>query len=92
MLSSGIAAAFVFHRADHDGVKERAGAYGFLSRGGEVGAAGGLAGVGHKNDYAAAICTAATKSARGEENCVIDGGARAGRHPVYRGLQRRNII
>src|SRR6266446_8187125 len=46
VFTGGVAAAFAFHRADDDGVKQRVGAYGLFARHVEVGAAGGFARVG----------------------------------------------
>ena len=68
VLAGGVAAAFVFHRPDDDGVEQRAGLDGGFAGGVEVGVAGGFAGVGDQDDDAAAIFAAALEGA----------GARAG--------------
>src|SRR6267378_2542281 len=61
--AGGVAAAFAFHRADDDGVKQRVGAYGLFARHVEVGAAGGFARVGNQDDDAAAVvCTASERA------------------------------
>jgi len=63
MFTGGVAAAFAFHRADDDGVKQRVGAYGLFARHVEVGAAGGFARVGNQDDDAAAVvCTASERA------------------------------
>src|SRR6202158_3152490 len=63
VFTSGVAPAFVFHRADDDGVKQRVGAYGFLASRVEVGAAGGFARVGDQEDDAAAVVSTASERA-----------------------------
>src|SRR6202030_464428 len=59
VFTGGIAAAFVFHRADDDGVEERVGADGCLAGGVKVRAAGGFASVGNQDDDAAAVVATA---------------------------------
>src|SRR5713226_3192908 len=54
VFPGGVAAAFIFHRANNDGVKERVGEDGFLAGRVEVGTAGGFACVGNQDDDAAA--------------------------------------
>src|SRR5713226_4288076 len=63
VFTGGVAAAFVFHRADDDGVKERVGAHGFLASRVEVRGAGGFAGVGDQDDDAAAVVSTAFERA-----------------------------
>src|SRR6266852_8338819 len=92
VFAGGVAAAFVFHRADDDGVEERVGEDGLFACGIEVGAAGGFAGVGHQDDDAAAIVTAAFEGAGAEEHGIIDGSACAGRNPADGGLQIGDVI
>src|SRR6266566_8956152 len=67
VFTGGVAAAFVFHRADDDGVEERVGADGFLAGGVKVGGAGSFAGVGNQDDDAAAVVSTALEGARTEE-------------------------
>src|SRR5712692_6589916 len=63
VFTGGVAAAFVFHRADDDGVKERVGEHGFLASRVEVGTTGGFASVGDQDDDAAAVVPTALKRA-----------------------------
>src|SRR5258708_34299275 len=53
MLTSGVAAAFIFHWSDDDGVKKRVGKHGFLAGRLEVSATGRLARVSNQVDNAA---------------------------------------
>src|SRR5260370_21430705 len=54
VFTGGVAAVFVFHGADDDGVKERVGEDGGLAGGVEGGGAGGFTGVGDQVDDAGA--------------------------------------
>src|SRR5712691_1812465 len=92
MLASGVAAAFVFYRANHDGVEERAGTHRFLARGVEVAAAGGFTGVRHQNDDAAAVFATAPKGARTQQNGVVNRCACAVGEVAHSGLQRGYIV
>src|SRR6266567_1647026 len=86
VFTGGVAAAFVFHRADNDGVKERVGTNGFLASGVEVGCAGGFAGVGNQDNDAAAIFSTALKRARTEQHRVVNRSARTGGNFAHGGL------
>ena len=92
MLTSGVAAAFVFHWADDDGVKKRVGEDGFLAGRLEVGATGGFARVGDQDDDAAAIIATAFERARTEKHSVVNRSSGAGRHLANRRLQLGNVI
>src|SRR5713101_6095098 len=92
VFTGGVAGAFVFHRADDDGVEERAREDGFPASGVEVGGAGGFAGVGNEDDDAAAVGAAARQRARAEEHGVVNGSAGAGGHLANRRLQFGDII
>src|SRR6266852_6284524 len=82
VFTGSVAAVFVFHRADDDGVKERVGAHSFLASRVEVGTAGGFSRVGHQDDDAAAVVPTALKGARTENHGVVNRSARAGRNPA----------
>src|SRR5216683_6148965 len=92
VFTGGVAAVFVFHGADDDGVKERAGEDGFLASGVEVGGAGGFTGVGDQDDDAAAVVSPALERARTEEHGVVNRSAGAGGHLANRRLQFGDII
>src|SRR5712691_1397501 len=92
VFAGGVAAAFVFHRADDDGVKERVGADGFLASRVEVGGAGGFAGVGDQDDDAAAVVSTAFERARTEKHGVVNRGAGTSRHLANGGLQLGDVI
>src|SRR5712664_1795927 len=92
VFTGGVAAAFVFHRADNDGVKERVGAHGFLASRVEIGATRGFARVGHQDDDAAAFVPTALKGARTEKHGVVNRSARASRNPANRRLQLGDVI
>src|ERR1700674_204170 len=92
MFAGGVAAAFAFHGADDDGVKERVGEDGFLAGGIEVGAAGGFAGVGDEDDDATAIVAAAFEGTGAEEHGIIDGSTCAGGNPSDSSLQIGDVI
>src|SRR6266852_5349861 len=92
VFAGGVAAAFVFHRADDDGVEKRAGEDGFLASGVEVGVAGGFAGVGNQDDDAAAVGAAAGQRSGAEKHGIVNGSAGACRHPANGGLQFGDII
>src|SRR6266852_3135067 len=92
VFTGGVAAAFVFHRADDDGVEERAGEDGFLASGVEVGGAGGFASVGDQDDDAAAVSPTAFQRARTEKDGVVNRGAGTGRHPANSRLQLGDVI
>ena len=87
MFAGGVAPTLIFHRADDDGVKERISAHGFLASDVEVGAAGGFAGVGDKDDDAAAVVPTAFEGARTEKHGVVNRSAGAGGNPANRCLQ-----
>src|SRR5216684_9408148 len=92
VFAGGVAAAFVFHRADDDGVEERAGDDGFLASGVEVGGAGGFAGVGNEDDDAAAVGAAARQRARTEKHGVVNRSAGTGGNFANGGLQLGDVI
>src|SRR6266568_3821230 len=92
VFAGGVAPAFVFHRADDDGVEQRVGAHRFLAGGVEVGAAGGFAGIGDEDDDAAAIVATALEGAGAKKDGVVNRGARAGRYPANGGLQSGNVV
>src|SRR6266446_6328474 len=92
MLAGGVAAAFVFHRADDDGVKKRVGEDGFLAGRLEVRATGSLARVGNQDDDAAAGISASFEGARSEKHGIVDGCSGAGGHLANRRLQLGNVI
>src|SRR6266446_2610579 len=92
VFTGGVAAAFVFHRADDDGVEERVGADGFLAGGVKVGGAGSFAGVGKQDDDAAAVVSTALEGARTEEHSVINRGAGAGGNLANCRLQLGDVI
>src|SRR6266478_4744182 len=87
VFTGGVAAAFVFHRADDDGVEERVGADGFLASGIEVRGAGGFAGVGNQDDDPAAVVSPALQGTRTEEPTVVNRGAGTGGNLANRRLQ-----
>src|SRR6266446_2627768 len=78
VFTGGVAAAFVFHRADDDGVEERVGADGCLAGGVEVGGTGGFAGVGNEDDDVAAVVATAFEGARTEKHGVVNRSASTG--------------
>jgi len=92
VFAGGVPAAFIFHRANDDGVEERVGEDGFFAGGIEVGAAGGFARVGNEDDDAAAIIAAAPEGAGAEEHGIIDGSACASGNPADGGLQIGDVI
>src|SRR5712692_7410231 len=92
VFTGGVAAALVLHRTDNDGVEERVGEDGFLAGGVEVGAAGGFAGVGDKDDDAAAAVRAAFERARTEKHGIVNRSAGAGRNPANGRLQLGDAI
>src|SRR5947207_4791795 len=87
VFAGGVAPTLIFHRADDDGVKERISAHGFLASNVEVGAAGGFAGVGDKDDDAAAVVPTAFEGARTEKHGVVNRSTGAGGNPANRCLQ-----
>src|SRR5450755_840265 len=58
VFAGGVAAAFIFYRANQDGVEQGIGANGGFAGSFEIGAAGGFSAVGDENDYAAAVFAA----------------------------------
>ena len=92
MLTSGVAATLVFHRADDDGVKERVGSHGLLTGRIEIRSAGGFARIGHQDDHSAALIPAALERAGTEKHGVIDRSTSPGRHLTDRRLQFGNVI
>src|SRR5712671_3861741 len=92
VFTGGVAAAFVFHRTDDDGVEERVGADGCLAGRVKVGGAGGFAGVGNQDDDAAAVVATAFQGARTEEYGVVNRSASTGGHLAYGSLQLGNVI
>ena len=92
VLTGGITAAFVFYGTNDNGVKQRTGAHGRFSSGIEIGAAGSFAGVGDKDDDAAAIFAAVLEGARGKQDGIVDGSSCSGRHAMHSTLQERNVV
>src|SRR5260370_14481096 len=87
VFTGGVAAVFVFHGADDDGVKERIGEDGRLAGGIEVGGAGGFTGVGDQDDDAAAVVSPALERGRPGGPGLVNRSAGAAGDPPNRRLR-----
>src|SRR5258708_1091308 len=92
VFAGRVAAAFVFDRANDDGVKQRSGAHRLFSGGVEIGSAGRFAGVSNQDHHSAAIFTAALQVARGQQDGVIYRSASVSWHAAHSGLQGSHIV
>jgi hypothetical protein len=92
MFAGGVAATFVFHGANDDGVNEGVGADRGFAGGIEVGAAGGFAGVSDEDDDATAVVATLRKGAGAEEHGVVDRSAGAIGDFSHGLLQGGNIV
>jgi len=71
VFAGRVAPAFIFHGAHHDGIEERVGAQSRAARRFKIGAAGGLACVGHQHDGASPAQRIFFQPLRTQKNRVI---------------------
>src|SRR5437773_728473 len=92
VLAGSVAAVFIFHRPDDDGVQKHVGADRFPASGVEVVMAGGFPGVRDQDDDTTAVVPAMGQRTGAEEHGVVNRSHGAIWHFSYRVLEGNDII